>query len=121
MTPTETAKQRLLAAHRECARHFHYLFRGMGDLASRAPLTAPVLEGFSDEEVKSTDQFIYRFANLQDAIGARFFPALLAVLEEPFEDKPMLDRLNRLEKLGFVPDASRWPALREIRNRLAHE
>ena len=32
----------------------------------------------------------------------------------------MRDRLNRLEKLGFL-DVNRWLAWREIRNRLAHE
>ena len=41
-------------------------------------------------------------------------------LAEPFEDWPMRDRLNRLEKLGYlsVDDWLRW---RELRNRLAHE
>lgn len=41
-------------------------------------------------------------------------------LAESFEDWPMRDRLERLEKLGYlmVDDWLRW---RELRNRLAHE
>ena len=47
-------------------------------------------------------------------------PVTLRQLAEPFEDWPMRDRLNRLEKLGYlgVDDWLRW---RELRNRLAHE
>ncbi len=32
----------------------------------------------------------------------------------------MIDRLNRLEKLGFI-DVDQWLRWRETRNRLAHE
>lgn len=47
-------------------------------------------------------------------------PATLQQLAEPFEDWPMRDRLERLEKLGYlaVDDWLRW---RVLRNRLAHE
>lgn len=35
-------------------------------------------------------------------VGERLIPATLAGLREPFEDWPMRDRLNRLEKLGYL-------------------
>ena len=53
-------------------------------------------------------------------MGERLIPATLAVLREPFEDRPVRDRLNRLEKLGYL-DVDQWLSWRETRNRLAHE
>ena len=70
--------------------------------------------------VRLLDQLLYRFTKLQDALGERLIPATLAVLAEPFEDWPVRDRLNRLEKLGYL-DVDDWLRWREVRNRLAHE
>ncbi len=70
--------------------------------------------------VRLVDQLLFRFLKLQDAVGERLVPATLAVLGEPFEDWAMRDRLNRLEKLGYL-DVDNWLAWREVRNRLAHE
>ncbi len=72
------------------------------------------------ELVRLTDQILFRFAKLQDAMGLRLIPSTLAALREPYEEWPMQDRLNRLEKLGFI-NAELWLEWREIRNRLAHE
>ena len=70
--------------------------------------------------MRLTDQILFRFTKLQDAIGQRLIPATLAMMQEPYEEWAMLDRLNRLEKLGFI-DVDCWLGWREIRNRLAHE
>lgn len=67
-----------------------------------------------------TDQILYRFMKLQDTMGGRLVAATLTDLAEPFEDWPMRDRLDRLEKLGYL-EVARWLAWRELRNRLAHE
>ncbi len=71
-------------------------------------------------KVRLVDQLLFRFTKLQDVLGERLIPATLAVLGESFEAWPMRDRLNRLEKLGFL-DVNQWLAWREVRNRLAHE
>jgi hypothetical protein len=72
------------------------------------------------ETMRILDQLLFRFTKLQDALGMRLVPATLDRLSEPFEQWPMIDRLNRLEKLGYV-DVEQWLRWREIRNRLAHE
>jgi len=72
------------------------------------------------EKMRVLDQILFRFTKLQDATGSRLVPATLALLSEPFEDWPMIDRLNRLEKLDFL-DVDNWLCWRETRNRLAHE
>jgi hypothetical protein len=72
------------------------------------------------EKLRILDQLLFRFNKLQDALGLRLVPATLAALSEPFEDWPMIDRLNRLEKLGYL-DVDDWLRWRETRNRLAHD
>ena len=67
-----------------------------------------------------TDQVLLRFMKLQDALGERLIPATLSELREPFEEWPMRDRLDRLEKLGYL-DVEQWLRWREVRNGLAHE
>jgi len=67
-----------------------------------------------------TDQILFRFIKLQDSMGERLIPGTLSELREPFEDWPMRDRLDRLEKLGFL-DVEQWLRWRDVRNRLAHE
>jgi len=54
------------------------------------------------ERLRILDQLLFRFSKLQDALGIRLVPATLAALAEPFEEWPMIDRLNRLEKLGAL-------------------
>jgi hypothetical protein len=47
-------------------------------------------------------------------------PATLAHLLEPDADRLMIDKLNRLERLGFIR-LDDWLQLRDLRNRLSHE
>lgn len=67
-----------------------------------------------------TDQILYRFTKLQDAMGERLVPATLSLLAEPHEAWPMRDKIDRLERLGFL-DAQQWLVWRDLRNRLSHE
>ncbi|NCN44056.1 MAG: hypothetical protein CO158_02400 [Piscirickettsiaceae bacterium CG_4_9_14_3_um_filter_43_564] len=67
------------------------------------------------------DQFLFRFAKLQDAIGQRFFKAILELLEEDVEGLPFIDLLNKLEKLNLIHSTAQWQSLREIRNAVSHE
>jgi hypothetical protein len=71
--------------------------------------------------VQDWDQLILRLTKLQDTMGSRLFAATLEVLQEPYDDWPMIDRLNRLEKLGYLASVEEWQRLRVIRNRFAHD
>ena len=55
------------------------------------------------------------------SMGSRLFPAILSYLTEQFEDRPMLDKLNRLEKLGFIDSVEQWQTVRNIRNKFGHD
>ena len=115
------ANLRLQAAITECSKHFHYLFEAMESLHPSYPFQGNLFEQLNSLEVRSIDQFILRFSKVQDAMGLRLFPAVLAVIQEDFEEKPMIDKLNRLEKLGYLHDARQWQTLRNVRNQLTHE
>ena len=90
-------------------------------LEPHLPVLGRDLTKLDDEQVQDWDQFILRFTKLQDALGAQLYPALLAYLQEPYEDRPMLDKLNRLEKMGYLVSVEQWQSLRAIRNRLTHD
>ena len=72
-----------------------------------------------EELAERIDAFVARFGRLQDTLGARLLPALLRALGEPVG--PMLDDLDRAERLGWIESAERWMEARALRNRLVHE
>lgn len=111
--------EKLAAAVWEADRHQATLVEALAEWDKSPAGDWKVLE--SDRGcVRLMDQLLFRFIKLQDSVGERLIPATLAVLGEPYEDKPMRDRLNRQERLGYL-NADDWLAWREVRNRLAHE
>ncbi|MGE3297387.1 MAG: hypothetical protein AB7I68_08525 [Porticoccaceae bacterium] len=114
-----TTSDRLAVALWEADRHARTLAEALGDWDSDPAPDWPALDA-DREKVRLIDQLLFRFIKLQDSLGERLVPATLAALSEPYEDWPMRDRLNRLEKLGYLQVDS-WLAWREVRNRLAHE
>jgi hypothetical protein len=103
----------------EADRHAAALSEALADWAAEPALNIDQLE-HDRLLLRLADQILFRFTKLQDALGERLVPATLQQLAESFEDWSMRDRLERLEKLGYlvVDDWLRW---RELRNRLAHE
>ncbi len=112
---------RLQDAWRECERNIYYLCAALTSLSSILPMTSDKFGNLTDAQVQVLDQFILRFTKLQDAMGSRLYPAILQYLQEPYEERPMLDKLNRLEKLGYIQNAKAWQSIRVIRNKLAHD
>lgn len=112
---------RLQSAWKECERHVHHMFHAMWLFRALWPLTAERYATLTDDQIQTIDQFILRFTKLQDVVGGRLFPALLQYLEEPYDDRPMLDKLHRLEKLGFIESTEKWQRIRDIRNKFAHD
>jgi DNA primase len=103
-----------------CGVHEEALLDAIVDLKQRN-LTADDLLALSKEDRRLLDQFAYRYTRLQDDMGARLIPAVLRALGEEIAAMPMLDRLSRMEQLGWLPDAEAWAELRRIRNEFAHD
>jgi len=85
------------------------------------PLDEKSYNELTEHDISIIDQMIYRFSKLQDTMGSRLFIQTLGILEEDYSDKPFIDILIRLEKLGLIQDYQEWIKMREIRNQLAHE
>ena len=85
------------------------------------PLNADRLHGLDDAQVAIVDQFVGRFAKLQDAMGAKLLPMILELTKEQGDLDVYLDKLNRLEKIGALPSVDEWLELREMRNAFAHD
>ena len=113
------AADRLSLARWEADRHVAALDQARAEWRA---LPAPTWQDIEQDDQlrRLTDQIFFRFMKLQDASGERLIPATLSELREPFEEWPMRDRLDRLERLGYL-DVELWLRWREVRNRLAHE
>jgi hypothetical protein len=84
-------------------------------------LTGESIDLLTDEQVQDIDQFILRYTKLQDTMGSRLFTSILNYLYEPVDNRPMLDVLHRLEKLGLIDSIEMWQKVRIVRNRFAHD
>ena len=110
----------LQQAYLTCRVHEEALRDALDDLKQRK-LSASDLVALGKEDRRLLDQFAYRYTRLQDDMGAKLIPAVLHALGEEVYAMPMLDRLNRMEQLGWLPDAEEWADLRRIRNEFTHD
>ncbi len=104
-----------------CKRHADRLQWAKFALTKHFPLSAERMAQLSDQEIAILDQFSTRFAKLQDAMGAKLFPAVLELTKEPENLPAFIDKLNRLEQIGAIPSAEDWLMLREMRNEFSHD
>jgi hypothetical protein len=106
---------------RECDSHLSGLRRSYRLMKEFFPLTPESLKKSSDETVEHIDQFICRFTKLQDAMGARLFPAVHSYLEGEIKPVPFLDILSNLEKYEVLSSEDEWQFFRNLRNNSAHD
>jgi len=104
-----------------CKRHADRLAWAMSQFSGKFPLSSEAITGLNNTELAVLDQFSTRFAKLQDAMGAKLFPAVLELTKEPGNYPAFLDKLNRLEKIGAIESTDQWLRLREMRNEFAHD
>ncbi len=117
---TAASRPSLDAALAECALHAQVLRQAAGALP--AAFTPDAAAAVDAETRRWLDQAAYRFMKLQDSLGEKVLPGLLAATLDPLPpEATFAEKLQRLERLGAVPDAARWRWLREVRNSLAHE
>lgn len=106
----------------ECDKHLKRINGAYLKMSVFMPLDANKFQQLSDDEIEHIDQFLFRFAKLQDAVGEKLFMLLLEFLkEEHTRAKSFIDILNRLEQLGLLKDKNVWLELRKVRNNIAHQ
>jgi len=105
----------------QCETHARRMQWAKHALQSAFPLEANKLQALDEATIAIVDQFVSRFAKLQDAMGAKLLPMVLELTKEQGDLDAYLDKLNRLEKIGALPSVDEWLALREMRNAFAHD
>jgi hypothetical protein len=106
----------------ECDKHLKRINSAYLKMSMFMPLDAKRYQQLTDDEIEHIDQFLFRFAKLQDAMGEKLFLLILEFLkEENTRNKSFIDILNRLEQLGLLENKNVWLELRTIRNNIAHQ
>jgi hypothetical protein len=85
------------------------------------PATGDRLAALDTDEnlAERVDAFAARFGRLQDALSDKLLPAYFDLVEEP--PRPVVEMLDRAERLGLVSSADEFIEARKLRNRLVHE
>jgi len=104
-----------------CEIHAERLRWAMATLAKHMPIAPQDLPQLSPLDLAVFDQFIVRYSKLQDMMGAKLLPGVLAVTQEEGTLDTFIDKLNRLEKIGALKSANHWIKLREMRSQFAHD
>ena len=65
------------------------------------------------------EAFVGRFGRLQDTVGDKLLPLLLAALGE--KPSAAIDNLDRAERLGLIHSADEWMTMRNLRSQMVHE
>jgi hypothetical protein len=104
----------------ECDKHIQRITSSSNKMKIYMPINKKKYMNLTDDEVEHIDQFLFRFAKLQDTIGQKLFKNILFFLNEDMENKPFIDILNRMEKIGLIDSANIWKELRDDRNELSH-
>ena len=68
---------------------------------------------------EQVDAFVGRFGRLQDTLGDKLLPLLLAALGE--KPAAAIDNLDRAERLGLLDSAETWMTMRKLRDEMIHE
>ena len=104
-----------------CEKHLARMRYAMESLKDVFPISSVTYDSLSSEQISHSDQFLFRFTQLQETMGARLFPLILQGLGESDHAVPFIDMLNRLESFGVISSAEKWLDLRELRNLVTHE
>jgi hypothetical protein len=73
----------------------------------------------NNELAERVEAFVGRFGRLQDTVGDKLLPLLLAALGE--KSSSNIDNLDRAERLGLLNSADEWIIMRNLRNQMVHE
>lgn len=101
--------------------HASRIMNAINKLNSVFPISGTTVNNFSEENFLFTELLTNRFAKLQDFMGTKIIDAFLEEKEELTYNATMIDKINKLERLGIISDANLWTKMREVRNHLSHE
>ena len=105
----------------ECEKHKLRIEKSHAKVKNIFPLSATRYTNLNDDEVEAIDQYLFRFAKLQDTLGNKLFKLVVSKYVDNIEELTFLDILNHLEKVGVLDSVNVWKRLRTIRNDISHQ
>ncbi len=117
---SEIIRERLEKIVYECDKHLERMSSAARKMANTMPPDEEKYIALGEDEIQNIDQFLFRFAKLQDGMGQKLFKTVLVFLGEEIEGKPFIDILNQMEKIHLIDAANDWMKLRDDRNELSH-
>ena len=110
-------EERLKIHLKEAKLHIERLKEILEYLKDFYPLDIDSLEEIDKDKL---DAFAFRFAKLQDLLGAKIFREYLEVINFPTQDKNFLELLKELNKEGVL-NIDKWAEFRSVKNSIAHD
>ncbi len=105
----------------QCLKHNIRIEKAFNKIKKILPLSADKYANLSDDDIEAIDQYLFRFAKLQDAIEKKVFPLIISDYVDDISGLTFIDILNRLEKIGILENADKWKNLRTIRQDISHQ
>ncbi len=100
--------------------HIERLKEVLNALKDLYPLDVKKYNNLDVSEKNILDSLAFRFAKLQDLIGAKIFREYLKESGFIIEEKSFWEILKEIEKEGII-DIDTWSELRRVRNTIAHD
>lgn len=113
--------EKIKAMQKIASTHESRILTALKHLHNTFPLTEESVEHLSDNQLLNIEMLTSRFAKLQDYLGTKVFDMFFEVEQENVDGFTMIDKLNKLEKLGIINDAHQWRDMRDARNIVEHE
>lgn len=102
-------------------KNFRRIDFAFGKTKHLLPLNREALDEIDDIQISLIDQYIFRFAKIQDLIGEKLFRLLIVAAGEEVESLTFNDILNKLERFRILDYAAKWKEIRSLRNEISHE
>ena len=105
----------------ECNKHKIRIIESYTELKNIFPISSKKYQELDDMQIKNIDQYLFRFAKMQDTIGDKLFKLIVEEFVEDITTMRFVDILNQLEKIGILSSIDDWQILRKDRNNIAHQ
>ena len=104
----------------ECRKHKLRIEKSSVKVKALFPISSPRYEKLNDDEVEAIDQYLFRFAKLQDTLGTKLFKMIASEYVEDISQLTFIDILNQLERVNIL-EVTIWKKLRDVRNNISHQ
>lgn len=101
--------------------HANRIKLALNELQAIVPFDQNKVRNFNTQQLLLIELLVSRFAKLQDFLGKKLINEFFTIKEEIIDDLTMLDKINKLERLGIIENVELWKEMRDARNHIAHE